>query len=76
VKALVAVALVLGLAGFVLGLVAVLRGSDGYEALTLELQGGQETRSEAPATHAEPGNRSPAAISVRPAQKTPIASSR
>ena len=58
-KALVALALVLGLAGSVLGLIAVLRGSDGYEALTLELQGGQETRSEAPATHAEPDNRSP-----------------
>ena len=41
-KALVAVAIVLGLAGTVLGLVAVLRGSDGYETLTLELQGGKK----------------------------------
>jgi hypothetical protein len=59
VKALIAVAIVLGLAGSVLGLVALLGNSDGYEALTLKLQGGKETRSEAPATHAEPGNRSP-----------------
>jgi hypothetical protein len=59
VKALVAVALALGLAGVVLGLFAVLKDSDGYEVLTLELQGGEEIRSEAPATHAEPNNRSP-----------------
>jgi hypothetical protein len=59
VKALVALAIVLGLAGSVLGVIALLRESNRYEVLTLKLQGGQETRSEAPATHAEPGNRSP-----------------
>lgn len=58
-KALVTAAIVLGLAGSVLGLVALLRGSDGNEALTLNLQGGKEIRSESPATHAEPDNRSP-----------------
>jgi len=49
---------VLGLAGSVLGLVAVLRGPDGYEALTLELQCAGDSQRSAGA-HAEPGNRSP-----------------
>ena len=54
-KALVGIAILLGLAGTVLGFIAV-GGSDEYEDLTLELQGGEDIRSESPATHAEKGN--------------------
>lgn len=52
---MVGIAVLLGLAGTVLGIIAV-RGSDEYEDLTLELQGGEEIRSESPAAHAEKGN--------------------
>lgn len=58
-KALVVVAILLGLVGSVLGIISLQKGSDEYEALTLKLRGGKEIRSEAPATHAEKGNQSP-----------------
>jgi hypothetical protein len=58
-KALVVVAILLGLVGSVLGLISLQEESDESEALTLELRGGKEIRSESPATHAEKGNQSP-----------------
>lgn len=52
-KVLVGVAIVLGLVGTVLGFVALLRESDEYDDVTLELRGGEEIRSESPALYAE-----------------------
>lgn len=50
-KALVGLAVVLGLAGTVLGFVAV-TDSDEHEELTLTLQGGEEIRNESTSAHA------------------------
>jgi hypothetical protein len=58
-KALVAIAILLGLVGSVLGIISWQDESDESKTLTLKLRGGEEVRSEAPATHAEKGNQSP-----------------